>query len=239
MRRRRRNVDDLVEATLAGDPVPLGELDDPADAEVLRAAIELRAARPAADLPSEEFLARLRRKIDTEATSSDVEGGDLGRRMSRRSLLAGAGAAAAVTGVIGAIAEHTFAGSPGSAGGGGRVAGGPTAPLVPNTGGWVPVAMHADVAPGTPQRFATSKVVGFVTAQRGELVAVSGVCTHMGCLLRANAAAGRLDCPCHRTSFGPDGAVLFSQLETQPAALPKIGVRTRNNAVEVFIPPET
>lgn len=272
MRRRKRNVDDLVERTLAGEPVPEGELEDPGDAQVLRAAIELRSARPAADLPSDEFVARLRRqinfeaakadvlraeidanaarpsadvpsdeflarlrhKIDTEATSSDVSGEEGGRRLSRRSLLAGAGAAAAVAGVVGAVSERTIAGSSGTAPVAGR--GGP---LVPNGGGWVPVKLAANVQSGSPQRFATANVVGFVTEHQGSLVAVSGVCTHMGCLLRSNPVAGRLDCPCHRTSFGPDGAVLFSQLETQPEPLPKIGVRSRNDAVEVFVPRET
>jgi Rieske Fe-S protein len=65
------------------------------------------------------------------------------------------------------------------------------------------------------------------------------VCTHLGCLLRTNAEAGRLDCPCHRTSFAPDGTVEFSQLSPAPRPLPTIGVRNRAGAVEVFVPDRT
>ncbi len=111
--------------------------------------------------------------------------------------------------------------------------------MVPNTGTWVQVANTVDLAPGASQRFATTNAVGFVTAHEGQLMAVSGVGTHVGCLLRANAPAGRLDCPCHRTSFGPDGTVLFSQLATPPAPLPTFEVRERAGAVEVFVPTET
>jgi nitrite reductase/ring-hydroxylating ferredoxin subunit len=110
--------------------------------------------------------------------------------------------------------------------------------MVPAAGSWVPVASSSDLAAGASQRFATADAVGFVTAHEDRLVAVSGVCTHVGCLLRANAPAGRLDCRCHRTSFVPDGAILFSQLATHPAALPTYQVRERAGAVEVFVPTE-
>lgn len=234
MKRRKRHVDDLVEEALAGRPLPFAELDAAEDVEVLRAAIELRAARPAADLPSDEFVSRLRRQINIEATSADVVAGTGHRRLSRWSLLVGAGAAA-VAATIGAVADRTIfdssVPSPGVAGAVG--------PLVPETGKWVPVATKTDLASGRPLRFATSRVVGFVTEQGGEVVAVSGVCTHLGCLLQANIPADRLDCPCHRTSFRPDGAVLFHQLVSAPARLPKILVRTRDDTIEVFEPTES
>ena len=37
--------------------------------------------------------------------------------------------------------------------------------------------------------------------------ALSGVCTHLGCVLKPNIDSGSLDCPCHRTAFGLDGSV--------------------------------
>jgi Rieske Fe-S protein len=55
-------------------------------------------------------------------------------------------------------------------------------------------------------------------------------------LLQENAQAGRLDCPCHRTSFGLDGKVLFSQLHNQPAALPQIQARRQDGNIEVWVP---
>ncbi|MGQ0632616.1 MAG: Rieske 2Fe-2S domain-containing protein [Sporichthyaceae bacterium] len=40
------------------------------------------------------------------------------------------------------------------------------------------------------------------------LHAVSNRCTHLGCLLRFNAADISWDCPCHGSRFGVDGEVL-------------------------------
>jgi glycine/D-amino acid oxidase-like deaminating enzyme/nitrite reductase/ring-hydroxylating ferredoxin subunit len=42
----------------------------------------------------------------------------------------------------------------------------------------------------------------------GQLHAVSLRCTHLGCLLRFNAAENSWDCPCHGSRFGVDGEVL-------------------------------
>ena len=79
---------------------------------------------------------------------------------------------------------------------------------------------------------------GFVSEHDGNLHAVSGVCTHMGCLLRVNAEAGRLDCPCHGTAFDLDGTVVFSQLTPAPPSLVKIGVRRTGDRIEVLVPPD-
>jgi Rieske Fe-S protein len=42
----------------------------------------------------------------------------------------------------------------------------------------------------------------------GALHAVSLRCTHMGCLVRFNAAERSWDCPCHGSRFAVDGSVL-------------------------------
>ena len=42
----------------------------------------------------------------------------------------------------------------------------------------------------------------------GKLHAVSLRCTHLGCLVRFNAAEHTWDCPCHGSRFAPDGTVL-------------------------------
>jgi cytochrome b6-f complex iron-sulfur subunit len=102
----------------------------------------------------------------------------------------------------------------------------------------VTVATASDVANGQVKRFATASTVGFVAEHDGTLTAVSGACSHQGCLLQLNEAAGRLDCPCHRTAFGVDGKLMFSQLEAPPAALPEIKVRSRDGQVEAFRPRE-
>jgi cytochrome b6-f complex iron-sulfur subunit len=108
--------------------------------------------------------------------------------------------------------------------------------LVPDTGTWQPVGPRASVAQGVVTRFDTAGAVGFVAEENGTLQAVSGVCSHQGCLLQLNQAAQRLDCPCHRAAFAFSGRVLFSQLPTPPGPLPRLEVRDHNGQVEVYLP---
>jgi len=49
---------------------------------------------------------------------------------------------------------------------------------------------------------------GVFRDEEGGLHAVSLRCTHMGCLVRFNAAERSWDCPCHGSRFDVDGAVL-------------------------------
>ncbi len=224
MRRRRSDLDRMVEALLAGRALPSGQLDE-TEAAVLRAAIELRAARPGADHPDEAFVTDLRRQVH-EAVSGPAEHTGIGRR----GLLAGA-AAAVAAGVVGAVAESTLSSETPAK----PVASGQ---IVPDDGKWVAVASAEDMAAGNVRRFATASAVGFVTGRGDTVSAVSGSCTHQGCLLQLNEAAGRLDCPCHRTAFGFDGTVLFNQLATPPAPLPEIQVRSRAGQIEAFLPRE-
>jgi Rieske Fe-S protein len=223
MRRRKSKADQAIDAVIDGRAVPEARIDDPEDMDALRAAIELRAASPAADLPSDHFVADLRRRLIDESAPATPQ-----RGVSRRALIASAGAVAA--GVAGAVVDRNLLSPSGTQH---PVAAGD---LVPDSGTWTPVATEADIAGGAVHRFATPTVVGFVTQRDGAPAAVSGVCTHLGCLLQENAQAGRLDCPCHRTSFGLDGKVLFSQLHNQPAALPRIQARRQDGNIEVWLP---
>jgi Rieske Fe-S protein len=213
----------MVEAVLAGDRLPAGRL-DPEEVEALRAAIELRAARPGAELPDEAFVTDLRRRL---ATASDPAHASPSR-IPRRAVLAGA-AGAVAAGLVGAAADSALStrSSPPSTASG---------EIVPEEGQWVAVASPADVAGGKVKRFSNAAMVGFVTEHDGSLSAVSGACTHQGCLLQLNQAAGRLDCPCHRTAFGIDGKLMFSRLATAPPALPEIRVRNRDGQIEALLP---
>jgi cytochrome b6-f complex iron-sulfur subunit len=229
MRRRRRpSTDRVIDALVKGDGLPQEPLDNPDDAEALRAAIALRGARPGADLPRESFLSDLREQLrDVERPSTGSKPG----RVSRRNLLAGAGVAAAsvAAGVAGAVIDREAL-RPGSSHHG-QVA------VQPEQGHWLAVATESELAGGGAKGFVSPGVRGFVSeGAGGELIAVSGVCTHLGCLLQANGEAGRLDCPCHRTAFGLKGEVLFSQLASRPDPLPRLQARRRDGAVEVFVP---
>ena len=226
MTRRSRRSDPLGDAIAEGRAVPAGSLHDPEDADALRTAITLKAAQPAADLPSEEFVVSLRQQIADEGAPRSR------RRLSRRAGLgtAGAVAAGAAVGATAIALDRAFlapdTGAPQRA-----------AELDPVDGEWLGVASEAELAAGAPHRFATATLVGFVTATGDGLVTVSGACTHLGCILQQNETAGRFDCPCHRTAFGHDGRLLFSQLPAPPAPLTRLQVRRREGTVEVLVPP--
>ena len=218
---RNRKLDKFLEAVLNDRPLPQGRLDDPEDVAALRAAIELRALREGADVPSDEFLDEVRRRmIESESEPSGV---------SRRALLRGGVAAAGVVaaGVAGAALDRTVL-RPGTS----QLA----SELSPDDGEWISVVASGSIGPGQVHRFATKGVVGFVSEKDGVPVAVSGVCSHLGCLLQSNPQGARLDCPCHNTAFSNDGRVMFSQLPTSPGPLPRIRARHRDGNIEVFVP---
>jgi cytochrome b6-f complex iron-sulfur subunit len=228
MRRDKRPVAHGLQAIADGRRLPCCRIDDPDDIGALRVAIGLRADRVAADLPSDEFVAALHSQLVNEREPEPSPG-----NVSRRALFAGVGAAAAAVAAA-VIADRTLL--PGhDIGQSNNVA----TELAPDDGQWVAVALEGRASPGNPRRFDTPSVVGFVSGESDNLMAVSGTCTHLGCLLQPNAEAGRLDCPCHRTSFGYDGGVLFSQLNVPLAPLPRIRVRRRDGTVEVLIPRQT
>lgn len=223
---RKRRPDRLFDAVAEGRPMPPGRIEDPEDVEALRAAIELRAGTPAADLPSETFVAGLRARLSREASAVP------GPNVSRRSLLATAGkvaAGAVAAGVAGAAVDRAVvspSASPAQA----------ASLLDPADGEWTAVTTASKLANEGTQRFEAGGVVGFVSGTDRGVVGVSASCTHQGCILQHNAAAGRLDCPCHRTAFATDGRLLFSQLASSPAPLTHVQVRSRNGNVEVLVP---
>jgi cytochrome b6-f complex iron-sulfur subunit len=215
---------------------------DPEDVQAIRAAIELRAAEPGAAEPTDQFVRglqdRLRERLGApsalpaegaEVESAVEKGGSGGRTLSRRRLLEGAGIAASAA-VLGGIAGHLIDGPP-------ALQEGAQQPLVPDGGRWVTVASADRVAATPVTSFLKNDVAGFVVNEGGTLRAVSGVCTHQGCVLHANAASGRLDCPCHRAAFSLDGTVLFHEFAGPLRPLPKLMVRRTGNDVQVLLPP--
>ena len=47
-----------------------------------------------------------------------------------------------------------------------------------------------------------------VRVSDSEILALSAVCTHAGCIVDYNASASRVDCNCHGSEFGTDGHVI-------------------------------
>ncbi len=206
---------------------------DDFEAEQLRTAIDLQAARLGADRPREEFLTELHRRLATQM--ADADPGSVpptGPAASRRRVIVGTSAAAAAA-VAAVTADRLLVRGdhPGPAAA-------ESSELVPNDGSWQPVAAAADVPEGTMHPFVVGALVGFVRRVDGRPEAVSGVCTHQGCRLWFDQPDARLRCPCHSTSFSPAGQVLTHQLPIAPNPLPRLAVRDNNGMIEVFAPAE-
>jgi nitrite reductase/ring-hydroxylating ferredoxin subunit len=203
---------------------------DADDVEVMRAAIELNSAEPGSAIPRAEFVSDLHRRLAQQLNDADGPTDLTAARLSRRRVIGGIGAAAATAAaaaVAGAVVDRELL-HPNSS---------PSVPtaqeLVPDEGAWQPVLDAASLGDGQVARFATDSNVGFVVNENGNLSAISGVCTHQGCLLRLNEAAARLDCPCHRASFSLQGDVIHQQFKQPLPPLPHIQVRENNGQIEV------
>ena len=77
--------------------------------------------------------------------------------------------------------------------------------LVPTSFEWVNVALAKDVPEGGALRFSTPAFDGYVVKLKGDIWALSSVCTHMGCTLQYRSDWPDLRCPCHGASFNLQG----------------------------------
>ena len=214
-----KNVRRFVDNLLRGKATERARPDE-SEAEQMKTAIDLRAARVGSDTPREEFLIELHRRLSDEPAPS-------GRRPDRRSVVIG-GSVAAASAAAGLVVGRNLLAPGGEP---------PTqTELEPNRGTWQPVGASDDLAEGAALAFDLGSVNGFVHRADSNLEAVSGVCTHQGCKLWLDIPDNRLRCPCHSTSFSLEGATLTHQLPVAPPSLPKLAVRESNGVIEVFAP---
>jgi cytochrome b6-f complex iron-sulfur subunit len=198
-----------------------GARPDDDQAAALRTAIALRAGRPGSGTPTEDFQAALHQRLAAEL----AEPAEPTQRFSRRRLVRATGLAAASV-AAGAVADRVVQTA---------VAAGPEQEqLTPNNGTWRTVTTAAALADGAVHDFDLGTVNGFVHRSDGHLIAVSGVCTHLGC--RLTHAGAELTCPCHRAAFQPDGAVIRHQLKQPLRPLPRLAVRELNGDVQIYAP---
>jgi cytochrome b6-f complex iron-sulfur subunit len=203
----------------------------PEETRAYQMAALFRAATPGAAEPSPEFAAQLRARLEQEVGASPPQRAirAVRRGISRRSLLAGGLGAAAVAAV--GFAAGTAVD---------RATQPPrtwTKTLVTDgSGTWVAVASVEEVPLGAVRRFTTASVVGFVRHTAEGFSALSGACTHMGCLLSWNAAARTFDCPCHGGRFTEDGTVASSSPLTYNS-LPWIQTKVEAGQVLVYVAP--
>ncbi|MGW7535854.1 QcrA and Rieske domain-containing protein [Amycolatopsis sp. NPDC054798] len=201
----------------------------PGDEAELRTAVLLRAARPGGAAASEEFVAALHRRLAQELREAEPEPVRGGNR--RRFIQVSSAAAAAAAAGAGVEYLVTSGAEPAAAPPEEKT-------LWPENGQWRAVVAARDLPEGGVLPFDFGAVAGFVQRSGGQVRAVSATCTHLGCRLNLDAPARRLNCPCHRTSFAVDGAVLTHQLPTTPPPLPHLVVRESGGVVEVLVPAE-
>ena len=67
------------------------------------------------------------------------------------------------------------------------------------------VGRPEDIAVGTVLVVPAQKVYVLRTEQG--FIALSAICTHLGCMTRYDAEARQIACPCHGSRFAPDGRV--------------------------------
>jgi nitrite reductase/ring-hydroxylating ferredoxin subunit len=230
-----RPVRRFVDGLLQGRRIERARPDD-VEAQEMKTAIELRAARTGSDSPREDFVTDLHRRladqmVDAPRAESRSSWGPSG---TRRQVVIGTGlaAASAATGIV--VGRNLLAP--------------PRAPteasppaqgvLDPNAGAWHAVGASADLPKGGAMAFDLGSVNGFVHRADAKVEAVSGVCTHQGCKLWLDAPDSRLRCPCHSTSFSLGGDTVTHQLPTAPPPLPKFEVREINGVIEVLAPTE-
>ena len=195
----------------------------------------LRAAAPDADEPRPEFIVALRATLEREQeallTARQRRAQPRpARGLSRRALLnAGLGTAAAAAGVAAgvgldrALRQSQSGGAPPA-----------DSTLVPaGAGEWIAVATVDAIPIGGVLRFTTDSLVGFIRHTEMGFLALSGVCTHMGCSLWWNRGDRTFDCPCHGGRFTENGW----SAKSSPIAyrtLPQIETRVESGQVWVY-----
>jgi cytochrome b6-f complex iron-sulfur subunit len=234
----RRHLDDM----LAGRrPRPFRAT--PADADELRVAIELSAARPGADEPRAGFVDELHARLAAELGAAQVDpagaaalapvptpgdgGSEQPRSLGRRRLLVQGAGLAAASAAVGAAVGHVLTG-PDAPPDGSRT-------ITPTDGVWQTVAATTELPEGAVRAFDLGAVAGFVHRVDGVVRAVSASCTHQGCRLALDAARN-LDCPCHTTVFALSGDLIRHQLPIAPPPLPTFATREADGAVQVYAP---
>lgn len=205
---------------------------DPEHDAELRTAILLRSARPGAGAPTEEFVSQLHRRLSAELGRGEVDAEAAPVPVTPRRGVVRVASVAAAAAVVGAGLDHVLA-APREV----PQETQPTQPtLSPDQGVWRTVVATADLPEGAVVPFDIGVVNGFVRRSGGQVRAVSGVCTHLGCRLALNRPDRSLDCPCHRASFALDGTVLHHELRIELAALPMFRTREVGGRVQVFVP---
>lgn len=157
-----------------------------------------------------------------------------GANVSRRGLMLG-GLSAAAAAVIGGAAGAAIEAANQSAKAPNHPHGSPQVALIPDgVGAWVAVVKETDLPLGSVVRFHTDAVIGYLRHATEGFIALSGVCTHMACLLQWNGVDRTFDCPCHGSRFLESGAQAPGARYSYPP-LPDIKTKVDQGYVWVYV----
>jgi menaquinol-cytochrome c reductase iron-sulfur subunit len=109
---------------------------------------------------------------------------------------------------------------------------------------WIPVGSTSKVELGTPTLFKANIVrqTGWITNEEQlsvylltedgrDYVAMSNICTHLGCRVRWIADQSQFFCPCHNAAFAKDGSV---QSGPPPRPLDRFEVKVEEGTLYIL-----
>jgi nitrite reductase/ring-hydroxylating ferredoxin subunit len=182
----------------------------------------LRATKPGAGLPSNEFLGRMQASIGEWVRERSPEAPPKSRPSRRSILFAGAtGIAAGVAAAVG-IDRLSKAPAPVS-----------TGQILVEKGTWQTVKALTDLPENTPVAFRSGAIEGFLLRTGQDVKGLSAICTHMGCILNFSKFRDRFECPCHGATFEKTGQPSDQYTSPLPP-LPTLQVRVEKGQVQVY-----
>jgi len=109
---------------------------------------------------------------------------------------------------------------------------------------WIPVGSTSKVELGTPTLFKAKveRQTGWITDEEElsvylltedgrDYVAMSNICTHLGCRVRWIDDQDQFFCPCHNAIFGKDGSVVEGP---PPRALDRFDVKVEDDTIYIL-----
>jgi cytochrome b6-f complex iron-sulfur subunit len=212
---------------LLAERAPSSPATSPDEADLWQVAALLKQARPDLAAPRPAFMAALGARLRADAAPPT--------RLSRRQALAasaGALAAGAAGFAVGRLTDPAAATSTSAAA---NPPARPARELTLVKGEWTSVARCDEVPPGAVVPFTAGAIMGHLVNQEGNYVAMSAICTHMGCVLRWEDADNRFVCPCHNAWFGTDGVIIPTpDYPWTPPPLPRLQVKVEDDQVWVL-----
>ena len=249
-------IEELQAGRVAHPPAEL----TPSQASIYRMAALFRSSLPEANEPRPEFAAELLGRLEQElqqpsranpAASQAPKQSPKRPGVSRRSLLTSGAAIAAslIVGVGGGAAiEHAIqpmTGKVAPSNGNPNVAAW-TTPLVPDNipTVWHPVTTLAELGKNAFP-FVTDSVVGYIIRDdgddgdpdKGQIIALSATCTHMGCIVQWQDADRKYHCRCHGGLFTEYGKVDSAAAPIRYlTSLPRLQTKVENGKIYVKVP---